>query len=161
MISFNIPILIEKGLEYMENAIKMKKISGDGYYTKKCNEWFDFNLGIQNILLTTSCTTSLEIAAILCNIKEGDEVIMPSYTFVSTPNAFVMHGAKIVFVDINPKTMTINEDLIEAAITDKTKAIVPVCYSGISPDMDKIMDIGRKHNITIIEDAAQRYYGKI
>ncbi|GAA0753163.1 dTDP-4-amino-4,6-dideoxygalactose transaminase [Clostridium sartagoforme] len=156
MISFNIPPFVGKEEEYICKAIKeYKKLCGDGNFTKKCNEWFQNEFNILKTLLTTSCTHALEMAAILCDIKPGDEIIAPSYTFVSTVNAFVLRGAKIVFVDIRPDTMNIDENLIEDAITEKTKAIIPVHYAGVSCKMDKIMDIAKKYNLYVIEDAAQ------
>ena len=163
MISFNIPPYVGKEKEYVTKAIDNKKICGDGEFTKKCNEWF-LNKINSNALLTTSGTDSLEMAAILAGIEQGDEVIMPSYTFSSTANAFILRGAKIVFVDIRPDTMNIDEKLIEVAITSKTKAIVPVHYAGVSCEMDKIMKIAKKYNLKVIEDAAQgvmsKYKGK-
>ena len=155
MIHFNIPPFVGKELDYVKKAIENKKICGDGEFTKLCNKWIEDKTKTQKALLTTSCTHALEMAAILCNIKEGDEVIMPSYTFVSTADAFVSRGAKIVFVDIRPDTLNIDENLIEAAITDKTKAIVPVHYAGVSCEMDKIMEIAKKYNLLVVEDAAQ------
>ena len=156
MINFNIPPYIGKEENYINEAIKEnKKLCGDGYFTKKCNEWFEDNFETDKALLTTSCTHALEMAAILCDIKPGDEVIAPSYTFVSTVNAFVLRGATIVFVDIRPDTMNINEDLIEDAITDKTKVIVPVHYAGVSCNMEKIMKIAQKYKLYVVEDAAQ------
>ncbi|MBU3178173.1 dTDP-4-amino-4,6-dideoxygalactose transaminase [Clostridium estertheticum] len=156
MIPFNKPPFLGKELDYIKDAIVVKnKISGDGFYTRKCNIWLEKSFKANKALLTTSCTHALEMAAILCDIKEGDEVIMPSYTFVSTANAFVLRGAKIVFVDIRPDTMNINENLIEDAITDKTKVIVPVHYAGVSCEMDKIMDIAKKYGLYVVEDAAQ------
>ena len=156
MISFNVPPYVGKEEVYIAEAMKTnRKICGDGPFTKKCNEWIENKCKTNKALLTTSCTHALEMAAILCDIKEGDEVIAPSYTFVSTVNAFVLRGAKIVFVDIKPETMNIDEDLIEEAITDKTKAIVPVHYAGVSCNMDKIIEIASKHNLYVIEDAAQ------
>lgn len=154
MIKFNIPPYVAKEKEYMIQAIENQKISGDGEFTKKCNNWFKEKLN-SNILLTTSGSSALDMSAILCDLKPGDEVIMPSYTFVSTANSFVLRGAKIVFVDIRPDTMNIDENLIEAAITEKTKAIVPVHYAGVSCEMDKIMEIAKKYNLIVIEDAAQ------
>lgn len=154
MISFNIPPYIGKEKEYMAKAIENRKICGDGEFTKKCHKWLLERTGEQT-LLTTSGTSALEMAGLLADIKEGDEVIMPSYTFVSTANAFVLRGAKIVFVDIRPDTMNIDENLIEAAITDKTKAIVPVHYAGVACEMDKIMEIAKKYNLIVVEDAAQ------
>lgn len=155
MISFNIPPYIGKEKEYIADAILKHKICGDGEYTKKCNFWIENKMKTPKALLTTSCTHATEMAAILCDIKPGDEVIMPSYTFVSTADAFVLRGAKVVFVDIRPDTMNIDENLIESAITEKTKAIVPVHYAGVSCEMDKIMEIAKKHNLYVVEDAAQ------
>lgn len=154
MISFNIPPYIGKEKEYMAKAIENRKICGDGEFTKKCHKWLEEKTG-EHALLTTSGTSALEMAGLLSDIKEGDEVIMSSYTFVSTANAFVLRGAKIVFVDIRPDTMNIDENLIEAAITEKTKAIVPVHYAGVACEMDKIMEIAKKHNLIVVEDAAQ------
>lgn len=155
MIGFNVAPFVGKELEYMKQAVDHHKICGDGEYTKKCNQWIEKTSGTSKALLTTSCTHATEMAALLCNIKPGDEVIMPSYTFVSTADAFVLRGAQIVFVDIRPDTMNINEKLIEAAITDKTKAIVPVHYAGVSCEMDEIMELARLHNLYVVEDAAQ------
>ena len=155
MINFNVPPYTGKELKYIEDAVVRQKICGDGQYTHKCNEWIEKKTGITKALLTTSCTHATELAAILADIKEGDEVIMPSYTFVSTANAFVLRGAKVVFVDIRPDTMNIDENLIEDAITDKTKAIVPVHYAGVACEMDTINEIAKKHNLIVIEDAAQ------
>lgn len=156
MIQFNVPPVVGKEEEYIREAIvKNKKLCGDGPFTKKCNEWFEEKTETRKALLTTSCTHALEMAAILCDIKPGDEVIAPSYTFVSTVNAFVLRGATIVFVDIRPDTMNIDEVLIESAITENTKAIIPVHYAGVSCEMDKIMDIANRYNLYVIEDAAQ------
>lgn len=155
MINFNVPPIIGNEIKYIDETIQNHKICGDGKFTHKCNEWIENTTKVNKALLTTSCTHALEMAALLLNIKEGDEVIMPSYTFVSTADAFVLRGAKAVFVDINPKTMNIDENLIEGAITNKTKAIVPVHYAGVSCDMDKIMEIAKKHNLAVVEDAAQ------
>lgn len=164
MISFNVPPVTGKEIIYMQDAISRNKICGDGYYTKLCNKWIEDTTGIAKVLLTTSCTHATELAAILCDIKPGDEVIMPSYTFVSTADAFVLRGAKVVFVDIRPDTMNIDEKLIENAITDKTVAIVPVHYAGVSCEMDTIMEIAGKYNLKVVEDAAQgvmsKYKGK-
>ena len=165
MIPFNIPPYVGKELEYVREAMeKNHKICGDGPFTKKCNEWMEKRFNVEKVLLTTSCTHATEMTAILADIKEGDEVIAPSFTFVSTVNPFVLRGAKIVFVDIDPRTMNIDENLIENAITKKTKAILPVHYAGVACNMDKIMEIGRKHNLIVIEDAAQgvlsEYKGK-
>ena len=155
MIRFNVPPYTGKELEYIKVAVENQKICGDGEFTKKCNEWLEQKTGSKKALLTTSCTHATELAAILADIKPGDEVIMPAYTFVSTADAFVLRGATAVFVDIRPDTMNMDENLIEAAITDKTRAIVPVHYAGVSCDMDKIMDIAKKYNLVVIEDAAQ------
>ncbi len=156
MIHFNEPTLSGKELEYIKDAVTVEhKLCGDGKYTNRCNNWIEKNTGVAKAMLTTSCSHALEIAALLCDIREGDEVIMPSYTFCSTANAFVLRGAKIVFVDIRPDTMNIDEKLIEDAITDKTKVIVPVHYAGVPCDMDKIMDIATRHNLKVVEDAAQ------
>lgn len=155
MISFNMPPVAGKELIYLEEAIRSKKICGDGAFTKRCSRWLEEQTGSERVLLTTSCTHATELAAILTDIKPGDEVIMPSYTFVSTADAFVLRGAKAVFVDIRPDTMNIDETLIEDAITEKTRAIVPVHYAGVSCEMDTICDIAKRHNLYVIEDAAQ------
>ncbi len=155
MMSFNIPPYVGKESEYIAQAIANKKICGDGPFTKKCNEWMETKFNAKKVLLTTSGTSALEIAALLCNINPGDEVIMPSYTFCSTADAFVQRGAKIVFVDIRPDTMNIDENLIEKAITQKTKVICVVHYAGVACEMDTIMDIAHRHNLKVVEDAAQ------
>ena len=156
MVPFNIPPYVGKELEYVKEVMeKNRKICGDGPFTKKCNEWIEKRFNIEKVLLTTSCTHATEMAAILTDIKEGDEVIAPSFTFVSTVNPFVLRGAKIIFIDINPKTMNMDENLIEAAITEKTRAILPVHYAGVACNMDKIMEIAKKYNLIVIEDAAQ------
>lgn len=164
MIDFNEPIYVENGMNYIRKAIENKKICGDGEYTKKCNAWLEEKTGTRKAMLTTSCTHATELAAILTDIKPGDEVIMPSYTFVSTADAFVLRGAKVVFADIRPDTMNIDENLIEDAITERTKAIVPVHYAGVACEMDKIMELAKKYNLYVIEDAAQgimsEYKGK-
>ena len=160
MIRFNVPPYVGTELDYIKDAISLKKICGDGKYTKLCNEWMEERFEAGKVMLTTSCTHALEMSAILAYIKPGDEVIMPSFTFVSTADAFVGRGAKAVFVDIRPDTMNIDETLIEAAITEKTKAIVPVHYAGVSCEMDTIMDIARRHNLKVIEDAAQGVMSK-
>lgn len=163
-IRFNVPPFTGKEMDYIRQAVENMKICGDGEFTKKDNAWLEAKTGTTKALLTTSCTHALELAALLCDIKEGDEVIMPSYTFVSTADAFVLRGAKIVFVDIRPDTMNIDEKLIEDAITDRTKAIVPVHYAGVGCEMDTIMDIAKRHNLKVVEDAAQgimsEYKGK-
>lgn len=155
MIRFNVPPYTGKEMDYIRQAVEAQKICGDGEFTKKCNEWIEEKTGTKKCLLTTSCTHATELAALLSDIKEGDEVIMPSYTFVSTADAFVLRGAKAVFVDIRPDTMNIDETKIEAAITERTRAIVPVHYAGVSCEMDTIMDIAGRHHLTVIEDAAQ------
>lgn len=155
MIRFNVPPYVGKETEYMKAAIDSHKICGDGEFTKRCNAWIEEHTGTAKALLTTSGTQALEMAALLSDIQQGDEVILPSYTFVSTANAFVLRGAKLVFVDIRPDTMNIDEKLIEDAITDKTRAIVPVHYAGVGCEMDTIMDIAKRHNLVVVEDAAQ------
>ena len=155
MIPFNIPPYVGKELDYMKQAVENHKICGDGAFTKKCNQWLEDRFSAPKALLTTSGTSALEMAALLCDVKPGDEVIMPSFTFVSTADAFVARGAKIVFVDIRPDTLNIDETLIEDAITDKTKVIVPVHYAGVACAMDQIMEIADKHHLLVVEDAAQ------
>lgn len=152
---FNVPPYLGTEEKYIKEAIESHKICGDGAFTKKCNEKFEAITGSPKVLMTTSGTSALEMAALLADIQPGDEVIMPSYTFVSTANAFVLRGAKIVFVDIRPDTMNIDEKLIEDAITEKTKAIVPVHYAGVACEMDTILEIAKRHNLLVIEDAAQ------
>lgn len=153
--NFNVPPYTGKEAEYIAQAVQNQKICGDGEFTKKCNEWIEEKTGTKKCLLTTSCTHATELAALLLDIKPGDEVIMPSYTFVSTANAFVLRGAVPVFVDIRPDTMNIDEKLIEDAVTEKTKAIAPVHYAGVSCEMDTIMDVAKRHNLYVVEDAAQ------
>lgn len=155
MIAFNIPPFIGNELDYVKQAIDAHKICGDGQFTKLCNEWIEKKTGTHKALLTTSGTHALEMAALLCDLHQGDEVILPSFTFSSTANAFVLCGAKLVFVDIRPDTMNIDETKIEAAITDKTKVICPVHYAGVACEMDTIMDIAKRHNLLVVEDAAQ------
>lgn len=155
MITFNVPPYCGKEKDYVGQAIDNHKICGDGEFTKRCSKWIEERTGTEKALLTTSCTHATEMAALLSDIQPGDEVIMPSYTFVSTADAFVLRGAKAVFVDIRPDTMNIDETKIEAAITKKTKAIVPVHYAGVACEMDTIMDIARRYNLLVIEDAAQ------
>ncbi len=155
-ISFNRPPFVGKETEYIKEAVeKNGMICGDGPFTKKCSQWMKDRFQTKNVLLTTSCTHALEMAAFLADIQPGDEVIMPSYTFVSTADAFVLRGATCVFVDIRPDTMNIDETKIEEAITEKTKAIVPVHYAGVSCAMDEIMAIAKKYNLKVVEDAAQ------
>ncbi|MFW5700611.1 MAG: dTDP-4-amino-4,6-dideoxygalactose transaminase, partial [Cyclobacteriaceae bacterium] len=155
MIPFNKPYLTGKEMHYMYQAVYSGKISGNGMFTQKCQLFFEKRYGIKKALLTTSCTDALEMAAILANIMPGDEVILPSYTFVSTAIAFIRQGAKLVFIDSRPDHPGIDEDSIEALITSRTKAIVPVHYAGIACDMDKIMSLARKYDLIVIEDAAQ------
>lgn len=156
MINFNVPPCAEKAMDYIRECVKNQKICGDGPYTKKCNEWIEKKTGTAKCLLTTSCTHATELAALLLpDIGPGDEVIMPAYTFVSTADAFVLRGAVPVFVDIRPDTMNMDEKLIEDAVTERTKAIVPVHYAGVACEMDTIMDIAARHHLAVIEDAAQ------
>lgn len=156
MIPFNKPFVIDKEFKYIEDAISNKGIlRGDGFYTKKCNEFLEQKFGCKKALLTHSCTAALEMAAILLDLQPGDEVIMPSYTFVSTANAFVLRGAIPVFVDIRPDTLNIDEKLIEKAITPKTKAICCVHYAGVACEMDAILDIANRYQLAVVEDAAQ------
>lgn len=155
MINFNLPPFTGRELDYVKEAINAHKICGDGQFTKKCNAWLEERFHAQKVLLTTSGSTALDMAALLCELQPGDEVILPSYTFSSTANSFVLAGAKLVFVDIRPDTMNIDETKIEAAITDRTKVIVPVHYAGVACEMDTIMDIARRHDLKVVEDAAQ------
>ena len=155
MIPFNIPPYIGNELEYVKQAVASKKICGDGQFTKLCDEWMEKRFNAQKVLLTTSGTTALDMALLLCNLNPGDEVILPSYTFTSTATAPVLAGAKLVFVDIRPDTMNIDETKIEAAITDRTKVIIAMHYAGVACEMDTIMDIARRHNLKVVEDAAQ------
>jgi len=154
-VPFNRPFVIGPEFKYLADAITRGHSAGDGYYTDCCAKLLESKSGASRVLLTTSCTAALELAALLLDIQPGDEVILPSYTFVSTANAFVLRGARPVFVDIRPDTLNIDESLIEAAITERTRAIVPVHYAGVSCEMDTILDIGRRHDIPVIEDAAQ------
>lgn len=154
-VDFNVPPYVGTELEYIKEAINNHKICGDGPFTKKCNDWMENRFNANKVLLTTSGSAALDIAAFLCDIKPNDEVILPSYTFSSTANAFVLVGAKLVFVDIRPDTMNIDETKIEAAITDKTKAICVVHYAGVSCEMDTIIEIAKKYNLLVVEDAAQ------
>ena len=155
MIPFNQAAVVGTEMQYIAEALKTRALCGDGPFHKKCHTWFEAELPCKKTFLTTSCTHALEMTAMLIDIQPGDEVIMPSYTFVSTANAYALRGAKIVFVDIRPDTMNIDESLIEDAITAKTKAIVPVHYAGVACEMDTIMDIANRHNLFVIEDAAQ------
>ncbi len=169
IIPFNRPFIVGKELYYIAQAVQGGHLAGDGAFTKKCNEWMERKFGAKKVLLTHSGTAALDICAILCDIKPGDEVIMPSFTFVSTANAFVLRGARIRFVDIRPDTLNIDENLIEAAVNENTRTIVPVHYAGVSCEMDTIMEIARRHNLLVVEDAAQgvnatykeRYLGTI
>jgi dTDP-4-amino-4,6-dideoxygalactose transaminase len=154
-IPFNKPFLAGKELFYIAQSVLSGKISGDGVFSKKCHALMEKKFNAKKILLTTSCTSALEMAAILCDVKPGDEVILPSYTFVSTANAFYLRGAKLVFIDIRPDTLNIDESKIEAAVTGRTKVIVPVHYAGVGCEMDTIMAIAKKYNIFVVEDAAQ------
>jgi len=154
-IPFNKPYLTGKELDYIQDAVLRGKISGNGYYTQKCQDFFQDRYGFKKCLLTTSCTDALEMAAILCDIQPGDEVIIPSYTFVSSANAFVLRGAKVIFVDSRTDHPGIDESSIESLITPRTKVIVPVHYAGVACDMDVIMDIAERYNILVVEDAAQ------
>lgn len=155
MIKFNEPIYDERAFEYMKEAIKNGKLSGDGIFTDKCNKWLGQLGEVSKVMLTTSCTHATEMAAMLAKMDPGDEIIMPSYTFVSTANAFVIHGVRVRFVDIRPDTMNIDENLIENAITARTKGIIPVHYAGVACEMDTIMEIADKYHLLVIEDAAQ------
>ena len=155
MIPFNVPPCVGNELEYVKQAIDAHKICGDGAFTKMCNSWLEERFHAQKVLLTTSGTTALDMAMLLCGLQPGDEVILPSFTFSSTATAAVLAGAKLVFVDVRPDTMNIDETKIEAAITDKTKVIVARHYAGVACEMDTIMDIARRHNLMVVEDAAQ------
>lgn len=154
-IPFNKPFIVGKELYYISQSVLSGHTAGDGMFTKKCNALMEEKFFAKKILLTHSCTAALEMAAILCNVGPGDEVILPSFTFVSTANAFYLRGAKLVFVDIRPDTLNIDETKLEDAVTEKTKVIVPVHYAGVACEMDKIMEIANKHNIFVVEDAAQ------
>lgn len=160
MINFNVPPYIGKEQNYIMDAINAHKICGDGQFTKKCNAWIEEKTGVNKALLTTACSTALDMAAILTEVGPGDEVILPSFTFVSTANAFVLRGASLVFVDIRPDTQNIDEKLIEDAITDRTKVIAPVHYAGVGCEMDTIMDIAKRHGVIVVEDAAQGVMSK-
>ncbi len=164
MIPFNVPPCTGREMKYIDEAVSAHKICGDGEFTKRCSEWMEKRFESHKVLLTTSGTTALDMASLLCELQPGDEVILPSFTFSSTANAFVNYGARLVFVDIRPDTMNIDETKIEAAITEKTKVIVAMHYAGVACEMDTIMDIARRHGLKVIEDAAQgvmsRYKGK-
>lgn len=155
MIHFNVPTFTGKEFDYMRQAVELNKISGDGLFTKKCDDWMEKRFSAKKVLLTTSGSAALDMAALLCGIKPGDEVILPSFTFSSTANSFVLAGANLVFVDVRPDTMNIDETKIESAITEKTKVICPVHYAGVPCEMDTILDIAKRHNLMVVEDAAQ------
>lgn len=155
MIHFNVPTFTGKEFDYMRQAVELNKISGDGLFTKKCDDWMEKRFSAKKVLLTTSGSAALDMAALLCGIKPGDEVILPSFTFSSTANSFVLAGANLVFVDVRPDTMNIDETKIESAITEKTKVICPVHYAGVACEMDTILDIAKRHNLMVVEDAAQ------
>ena len=156
MINFNVPPYTGHEMEYIRQCVENQKICGDGPYTKKCNEWIEKKMGTAKCLMTTSCTHATELAAMLSQVKEGDEVIMPAYTFVSTANAFVLRGAVPIFVDIRPDTMNLDEKLIESAVTERTKAIVPVHYAGVACEMDTILETAQRHHLMVIEDGGRR-----
>ena len=159
-VDFNRPVIVGREFEYMRQAIENAHISGDGPFTKKCHAFFEKELGVPKALLTTSCTHALEMAAMLLDIQPGDEVIIPDFTFVSTVNAFVLRGAKPVFMDIRPDTLNLDESRLEAALTPKTKAIVPVHYAGVGCEMDTIMEIATRHHVAVVEDNAHGLFGK-
>lgn len=164
MVDFNVPPCVGNEIEYVKQAIESHKICGDGQFTKKCHQWMEDRFNAQKVLLTTSGTTALDMAMLLCNLQTGDEVILPSYTFSSTATSAVLAGAKLVFVDVRPDTMNIDENKIEDAITDRTKVIIAMHYAGVACEMDTIMDIAKRHNLIVVEDAAQgvmsKYKGK-
>ena len=164
MVDFNVPPCVGNEIEYVKQAIESHKICGDGQFTKKCHQWMEERFNAQKVLLTTSGTTALDMAMLLCDLQPGDEVILPSYTFSSTATSAVLAGAKLVFVDVRPNTMNIDETKIEDAITDKTKVIIAMHYAGVACEMDTIMDIAKRHNLIVVEDAAQgvmsKYKGK-
>ncbi len=159
-VDFNKPVTVGNEFEYMRQALENVKISGDGVFTKKCHDFLESELGVRKALLTTSCTHALEMSALLLNIQPGDEVIIPDFTFVSTVNAFVLRGAKPVFVDVHPDTLNLDETKLEAAITPRTKAIVPVHYAGVGCEMDSILEIANRNNIPVVEDNAHGLFGK-
>ena len=159
-VDFNRPITVGNEFEYMRQAIENAHISGDGAFTKKCHAFLESELGVNKALLTTSCTHALEMSAILLDIQPGDEVVIPDFTFVSTVNAFVLRGAKPIFLDVRPDTLNLDESKLEAALTPRTKAIVPVHYAGVGCEMDVIMDIANRHNIAVVEDNAHGLFGK-
>ena len=155
MIDFSRPVYVKQSMSYIQQAVEQNHLCGDGSFTRRCTEWMEEHTGTRKAMFTTSCTHAMELMALLMEIKPGDEVIMPSYTFASTADAFVLRGAKIVFVDIRPDTMNIDEDLIEQAVTEKTRAIIVMHYGGIACEMDRIMEIAKRHGLFVAEDAAQ------
>ncbi len=155
LVPFNRPSMVGKELEYIAQAVREGRLAGDGPFTRRCQQWLEERTGARKVLLVHSCTAALELAALLCGVEEGDEVIMPSFTFVSTANAFVLRGARPVFVEIRPDTLNLDETRIEAAVTPRTRAIVPVHYAGIACEMEPILDIAARHGLRVIEDAAQ------
>ena len=155
MIPFNVPPCVGTALKYLEEAVRSRKISGDGEFTRRCSAWMEEKFGAKKVLLTTSCTSALDMALLLCDLQQGDEVLLPSFTFSSTANAAVLAGAKLVFVDVRPDTMNIDETKLEAAITPRTRAIIAVHYAGVACEMDTILEIARRHGLKVIEDAAQ------
>jgi dTDP-4-amino-4,6-dideoxygalactose transaminase len=159
-VDFNRPITVGNEFEYMRQAMANVHISGDGAFTKKCHSFLEGELGVTKALLTTSCTHALEMSAILLGVRPGDEVVIPDFTFVSTVNAFVLRGAKPIFVDVHPDTLNLDETRLEAAITPRTKAVVPVHYAGVGCEMDPIIDIAKHHNIAVVEDNAHGLFGK-
>lgn len=159
-VDFNRPVILGNEIEYMQQAVANVHISGDGPFTRKCHEFLERELGVQKSLLTTSCTHALEMSAILLDIQPGDEVIFPDFTFVSTVNAFVLRGAKPIFLDIRPDTLNMDDSMLEAALTPRTKAIVPVHYAGVGCEMDRILQIANRHNIPVVEDNAHGLFGK-
>src|SRR3984957_2555121 len=159
-IPFNKPFLVGRELDYIAQSVALGNLAGDGQFTRSCCQLLEQTLGIPRVLLTTSCTAALEMAALLCDLRPGDEVILPSYTFVSTANAVVLRGATPVFVDIRPDTLNIDERLIEAAVTSRTRAIFPIHYAGVACEMDEIMAIAKRHNLLVVEDAAQGVFAQ-
>jgi dTDP-4-amino-4,6-dideoxygalactose transaminase len=161
VVDFNKPIVVGNELQYMAEAIAFAKMSGDGPFTKKASALLEKELGVSKVLLTTSCTHALEMFALLLDIQPGDEVIIPSFTFVSTVNAFVLRGAKPIFADVRPDTLNLNESRLEALITPRTKAIVPVHYAGVGCEMDAILEIANRHSIPVVEDNAHGLFGAV
>ena len=159
-VDFNRPVVVGNELKYIQQAIENGHLSGDGEFSKKCHTLLEHELGVKKVLLTTSCTHALEMAAILLNVKLGDEVIVPDFTFVSTINAFVLRGAQPVFVDIRPDTLNLDEKLLEKAITPRTRVVIVVHYAGVACEMDSILEITQKHNLSMVEDNAHALFGK-